>query len=186
LKFNCFIAILGGRKPDFLLLKSLIELGMEYPMKKSLWIVGLFLLTLLFSNHAVARNTVLTAAEANKLLTDRTMTVTEAEPDKKTGKTVSFTAYFTDLGAIRTLHPDGSSQTFSWAINEDGVLCVKNNMRWAGGVCGFLVSDDRGSHKLYRNRRGTSKVQKRNGRVIFMSDWKHFLTFSNIKAGKHL
>jgi hypothetical protein len=154
-------------------------------MKNAIWIVSLFLVTLLLTSHAAAKNTVLTAAEANKLLSDHTMIVTEVEPDKDTGKTVSFTAYFTDVGSIRTVHPDGSSKTFSWSITEDGSLCVRNNMRWAGGICGFVVSDGRGSHKLYRNRRGSARTETRNGRAVFMSDWKHFLSFSDIKAGKH-
>ena len=157
-------------------------------MKKSLLIVSLFFVTLLVSTHALARNTVLTAAEVNKLLTDHTMTITEAEPDQNTGKEVSFSAYFTDTGSIRTLHPDGSSQTYSWAIEEDGAICFRNNMRWAGGVCGFIVSDDNapGAYKLYRNRRGTAKAAKKNGRVVFMSDWKHFLSFSTLRPGNQL
>ena len=57
-------------------------------------------------------------------------------------------------------------------------------MRW-GGMCGWIVNDN-GTHKLYRNRRGTTRADMKGDRAIFSGDWKLFLTFSNVKAGSHL
>lgn len=156
-------------------------------MKTFLRILSILIVTLLSCTYALARNTVLTAEEVRSFLNDRTMTITEAEPDKKTGKIVSFKAYFDKFGTILSLHPDGSTKNFSWVITEHGSICVRNNMRWGGGgICGFIVSDDGGSHKLYRNRRASSRVTTKNGRPVFMSDWKHFLTFSDTQEGNKL
>lgn len=155
-------------------------------MKKIVHILSVFLLSIIFCYQAVAKDTVLTAGEVNKVLANRTMTVTETKPDKKTGKKATFKAYFSELGGIRALHPDGSSENYSWAVTEQGALCVKNNMRWSGGLCGYIVSDNSTTYKLFRNNRGSTKAQMKDGRAVLSKKWTHFLTFSDIKDGENL
>lgn len=154
-------------------------------MKKITCALCIFVFGLSMCQTALAsKRVVLTAKEVNAFLVDRTMSVTEAEPDKTTGKNHTFKAYFNNGGGIRAVHPDGSSANYNWAVNEDGALCVRNNMRW-GGMCGWIVNDN-GTHKLYRNRRGTARADMKGDRAIFSANWKHFLTFTNAKAGSHL
>jgi hypothetical protein len=154
-------------------------------MKKITCIFCIVLFGISMSQAALAKKrVVLTAKEVNSFLIDRTMSVTEAERDKTTGKNYTFKAYFNNGGGIRAVHPDGASFNYNWAVTEDGSLCVRNNMRW-GGMCGWIVNED-GTHKLYRNRRGTTRADMKGDRAFFSSDWKLFLTFSNMQKGQHL
>ena len=142
--------------------------------------------SLILSNQLFASGTALTASEVNSLVTNKTMTVTEIVPDKKSGKTISFKAHFTDLGAIRALYPDGASENYKWSVSKNGSLCVANNLRWARGMCGFIVSEKDNTYKLYRNKRANQKAKMKDDRALITKDWKHFLNLSNFKEGNQL
>ena len=155
-------------------------------MKKLVFVFCICLAPLVLCNQLFASSTALTAREVNNLLTNKTMTVTEIIPDKKSGKTISFKAYFTDLGAIRALYPDGASENYKWSVSKNGSLCVANNLRWARGMCGFIVSEKDNSYKLYRNKRANQKAKMKDDRALITKDWKHFLNLSNFTEGNQL
>ena len=145
--------------------------------------VGVFLLCGTF--QAIAKDQPLTVEEVNTLVTDRTMTVTEVVPDKKTGKIVTFKAYFSELGSIRALYPDGVSENYNWSVDKNGRLCVVNNARWQQ-MCGLVTSDNSNQFKFYRNKKRPNKVVVKNGRGVLTQDWKLVLHFSDIQNGQQL
>lgn len=134
--------------------------------------------------QAFSQDTILSAAQVNKVLVDRTSKIKETKPDKKTGSAKTYKAYFGDMGGVRTIHSDGAAQTYNWTIRSDGSLCFKNNVRLRrrGATCGYLVSDGTGSYRFYK-----AKGVKKNGdKVVSLGKSKHILTISNIKKGNKL
>ena len=149
-------------------------------------VLTILLLTLQLSSFASGSEMALSAEEVNRILNNRTVDVDEIEPDKKTGKKISFSAFFTDLGSIRALYPDGSSENYKWSVSTNGALCVANNLRWARGMCGFIVANKDNTYNLYRNKRANQKAKMKNNHVIITKDWKHFITLSNFQDGNQL
>lgn len=155
-------------------------------MTKHIFAVGALLLSILFCNQALSNQSVLNASEVNSFFSNQTMTVTETQADSKTGEKDTFRAFFSNLGGIRALRPDGSSENYSWSANKNGAFCVKNNRRWRDGLCGFLVHEKDGTYSLYINDRGNQKAKVIEGRAVFDRRWQQTLTFTDIKAGEHL
>ena len=154
-------------------------------MKTSLCIVWMLLTLVLFCPLAMANKTVLSASEVNDFFSDRTMKIKEEVPDKKTGITGELTAFFSKMGAVRAIYDDGSSDSYTWSVTKDGAFCARKNRRWRDGVCGFVVKDNNG-YALYVNKRGNQKAKAVDGRAVFDSRWKHFLTFIDIQQGDKL
>ena len=156
-------------------------------MTKHFLTVSVLLFSILLCNQVLANKTVLNASEVNALFSDHTMTVTETQVDPKTGKNETFRAFFSKLGGIRALHPDGSSGSYNWTVDKKGAFCARNNQRWRDGLCGFLVLEQEGAYALYINKRGNQKAKvNTEGRAIFDPRWEHTLTFTDIQAGEHL
>lgn len=132
-----------------------------------------------------ALDAILSAGEITALLTDTTMQVTEAKKEKKTGRVISYQAYFSDAGAIRTQHPDGTSESFSWSVNSDDSLCVLNNIRlWGSGpFCGYLLKDNQGGYRLYPLQPVSSE---KNKKYVSVKKGEHVLTLSGLRKGNHL
>ena len=154
-------------------------------MKTSLCIVWALLTLVLFSPLAMANKTVLSAGEVNDFFSDRTMTIKEEIPDKKTGETGELTAFFSKMGGVRAIYDDGSSDSYTWSVTKDGAFCARKNRRWRDGDCGLVVKEDN-TNALYVNKRGNQKAKAVDGRAVFDSRWKHFLTFADIQQGDKL
>lgn len=147
--------------------------------------VGIFLLLAMLSPLAVANKTVFNASEVNDFFSDRTMTVRNETPDKKTGETAEFKAFFSKLGGVRAIGTDGTAESYNWQVTKDGSFCVQNSKRFRDGLCGFVVKEN-DTYRLYTNKRGNQKAKSVNGRAVFDNRWKHSLTFSDIKQGEQL
>lgn len=154
-------------------------------MKTITYIFGTVLLLVMFCPLAMANKTVLSAGEVNDFFSDRTMTINEEIADKKTGETSELKAFFSKLGGVRAIYDDGSSDSYTWSVNKDGAFCAKKNRRWRDGVCGFVVKEN-DTYSLWVNKRGNQKAKSVDGRAVFDNRWKHFLTFSDFKAGEQL
>lgn len=154
-------------------------------MKTIFSVGGTLLLLVLFCPLAMASKTVLNASEVTDFFSDRTMTVKEEIPDKKTGEMGQLKAFFSKLGGVRAIYDDGSSDSYTWTVSKDGAFCARKNRRWRDGVCGFVVKDN-DSYGLYVNKRGNQKAKAVDGRAVFDNRWKHFLTFSDFQAGEQL
>ncbi len=115
---------------------------------------------------------------------NRTMTMTEAQPDKKTGKIVTYQAFINDMGSIQTLHADGSTKFYSWQIVENGKFCVRNNLRLRNGanICGYFTSDDSGTYEFWVGK----SVEAKDGRVVSARKKEHILTIENLEEGNQL
>ena len=159
--------------------------------------IFIFFIVVLANSYTVfaQQSFVLTGKEVKQFLSDRTMIVSEEEPDQQTNMKHSFKAYFSNLGGIRALGSDGEAITMGWEIGENGALCVRKYARYRGELCGFLVVDkDVGfttkkhedTYSFYINHRGNTTAYKENGKVVFDPAWLHFMTFSNIQEGEHL
>ena len=148
-------------------------------------ILGTLLLLLLFCPLAMANKTVLNASEVTDFFSDRTMTIKEQIADKKTGESNELKAFFSKLGGARAIYGDGSSDSYTWSVSKDGAFCAQKNRRWRDGLCGFVVKEN-DTYSLYVNKRGNQKAKSVDGRAMFDSRWKHFLIFSDIKAGEQL
>ena len=155
-------------------------------MKNNVIIFTMFLFSILFSYQAVAGDKVLMTDEVNNLVSNRTITIAETEPDKKTGKKTTLTAYFSELGGARAIYPDGSSENYSWSVDKNGSLCALNNKRWGGGMCGFVMTKGNNTYNFYRDKSGSRKPAMQDGRAVPTRHWKHELTFSNLRSGEHL
>lgn len=154
-------------------------------MKTILCVVGTLVMLVLLSLPVMANKTVLNASEVNDFFSDRTITIKEEAVDKKTGQTGELKAFFSKLGGVRAIYEDGSSDTYTWSVTKDGAFCAVKNRRWRDGVCGFVVKEN-DIYSLYVNKRGNQKAKTVDGRAVFDSRWKHFLTFSNIQQGEQL
>ena len=154
-------------------------------MKKLTAGVGCILIMILVCSHAFAEKVVLSAQEVNEFFADKTMTVKEESVDRKTGESAEFKAFFSKLGGVRAIEAGGAAETYNWAVNEDGAFCARNSRRWRDGICGFVVKDDE-VYALYVNKRGTRKAKVVDGRAMFDSRWKLFLTFSDMEPGENL
>ena len=154
-------------------------------MNKAFGCIGGILLFLVWCTQSLAMDSVLKAGQISSLLMDTTIKVTEAKKDKKTGKTLSYSAYFADNGTIRIQHPDGESEFFNWSVKKDDTLCVINNVRvWGSGPsCGYLVRDNQGGYKVYPMK---SISSEKNKKYVSVKKASHVLTFSNIQKGNHL
>ena len=155
-----------------------------------------FILVLMNSYTVFARESVvLSGEEVVQFLSDRTMTVSEEEPDRDTGKQHSFKAFFSKLGGIRALGSDGEAFTLGWEIGENGALCVRNYARYRGELCGFVViykdvgftvKKHKDTYSFYINDRGNTTAYTENGKVVFDPEWHHYMTFSDIQEGEKL
>ncbi len=154
-------------------------------MRTILCVVGVLTLLVLLCPIAIANKTVLNAAEVTAFFSDRTMSIKEIIPDKKTGETGELKAFFSNLGGVRAIYEDGSSDSYTWSVTKDGAFCAMKNRRWRDGVCGFVVKDN-DTYSLYVNKRGNQKAKAVEGRAVFDNRWKHFLTFSDIHEGEQL
>lgn len=138
---------------------------------------------------------VLSGQDVSKFLADRTMTVTEVEPDQKTGEMYRFKAYFSEVGGIRAVRSDGQTFEYDWEIGDNGSLCLSNYWRYSGRLCGFVVVyKDAGfvvqkhedEYKFYMNDRGNTSATLQNGNVVFNPGWRHYFNFSDIQQGEKL
>ena len=154
-------------------------------MKRITCVAGTLLLLVMFCPLAMAKKTVLTASEVTAFFADHTMTVKDEIPDKKTGETAEFKAFFSKLGGVRAIGGDGSAENYNWQVKKDGAFCARNSNRWRDGICGFVVEEN-DTYGLYVNKRGNEKAKTRDDRAIFDSRWKHTLTFSDFQPGEQL
>ncbi len=154
-------------------------------MRKIIGCISAVLLFFVWCTQSLAMDSVLKAGEISSLLMDTTIKVTEAKKNKKTGKTLSYAAYFAADGTIRVQHPDGETEFFNWSVNKDDTLCVINNVRvWGSGPsCGYLVGDNQGIYKVYPMKNISSE---KNKKYVSVKKAGHVLTFSNIQRGNHL
>ena len=165
-------------------------------MKVKLLFLFCVLLVIFNAGQTIAEESVvLSGDEVIKFLSNHTITVSEVDPDQQTNRPHEFNAYFWGNGGARALGPDGQTTTLAWGIEENGALCVRNYARYGGEICGFVVvSKDVGftvkKHKpvysFYMNDRGTTAAYIENDKVVFDPEWRHFLTFSNIREGEQL
>ena len=154
-------------------------------MKTILCTVCYLLALVLLCPLAMANKTVLNASEVNDFFADRTMTIKEEVPDRKTGQKAELKAFFSKMGGVRAIYDDGSSDSYTWSVNKDGAFCARKNRRWRDGVCGFVVKEDN-TYALYVNKRGNQKAKAVDGRAVFDNRWRHFLTFVDIQQGEKL
>ena len=154
-------------------------------MKTILCTVWSLLALVLLCPLAMASKTVLNASEVNDFFADRTMTIKEEVPDRKTGQKGELKAFFSKMGGVRAIYDDGSSDSYTWSVNKDGAFCARKNRRWRDGVCGFVVKEDN-TYALYVNKRGNQKAKSVDGRAVFDNRWRHFLTFVDIQQGEKL
>ncbi len=154
-------------------------------MKKTIGCISGVLLFFLWCSQSLAIDSVLKAGEISTLLIDTTIKVTEAKKDKKTGKILSYAAYFADNGTIRIQHHGGETEFFNWSVKKDDTLCVINTARvWGSGPsCGYLVRDNQGGYKVYPMK---SISSEKNKKYVSVKKGGHVLTFSNIKKGNQL
>jgi hypothetical protein len=151
-------------------------------MKTAHILSAALLISLFCSSQLFAKETPLTVGETNSFLADRTMTLTKMERDKKTGKNITFRAFFGKLGAVRAIYPDGASTNYNWSVDSNSRLCFIRR----SGTCGFLTMDDNGSYKFYKSKKGADKTVVKDGRPVKNSYWKHVIDFSDIQDGEHL
>ena len=123
------------------------------------------------------------------------MTVTEVEPDQKTGEIYSFKAYFSQLGGIRAVRSDGETFQYEWEIGDNGTLCLTNYTRYSGRLCGFVVvykdagfvvQKHQDEYKFYMNDRGNTSATLQDDKVVFNPSWRHFFSFSDVQQGEKL
>ena len=155
-----------------------------------------FIVTLANSYTVSAQQSfVLTGKEVEEFLSDRTITVSEEEPDQQTNMKHSFKAFFSKLGGVRAIGPDGEAFTMGWEIGENGALCVRKYARYRGALCGFVVvykdvgyttTKHEDTYSFYINHRGNTTAYTENRKVVFDPAWRHFMTFSNIQEGENL
>lgn len=140
--------------------------------------------TFTFSSQVFAKEAILDASQVNRLLVDRTMIIQEVKPKKKSTEVRTYKAYFSNMGSIRAIQADGSSQSYTWSIKSDGALCVMNNqrLRRRGANCGYIVSDYTGVYYLYKAK-GT---YEKDGKVIGARSSEHIMTISNLQEGNQL
>jgi hypothetical protein len=141
-------------------------------------------ITLTFSSQIFAKEAILDASQVSRLIAGRTMIVQEVKPKKKETEIKTYKAYFSDMGSIRAIQADGSSQTYTWSIKSDGALCIQNNnrLRRRGANCGYIVSDYTGVYYLYKAK-GT---YEKDGKVIGARRSEHIMTISNLQEGNQL
>jgi hypothetical protein len=157
---------------------------MENTMTKIPYLLIAVAVSFTLNSQVFAKEAILDASQVNRLIVDRTMTIQEVKPKKKETEVKTYTAYFSNMGAIRATLPDGTSLNYGWTIHSDGALCFTNNarLRRRGANCGYIVSDYTGVYYLYKAK-GT---YEKDGKVIGARRSEHILTISNLKEGNQL
>ena len=105
-----------------------------------------FFCTCGFGEFSNAQDTVLNAKQVNELFTEKTFTVTEAKPDKKTGKVISYQMHASNNGAINVISKEVRPEPRIWSVKEDGSLCYSRKLSQdsRGRNCSYIVPDGKG------------------------------------------
>jgi hypothetical protein len=159
-----------------------IKLPLEAIMKK------LFVLLLpmsIFAFSAIASQTGLSSAEIQKLFSDKTMTVTEVERDKKNKENSTFTAHLSKMGAARAIYPDGAATTYGWSVDEKGRVCF-GRMKRKTAVCGFITDAGGGTYNFYTSKKTSKRTVMKDDKPVKDKNWKLSTTFSDFKDGEKL
>lgn len=153
-------------------------------MTRKQLLLSILLLIFITCGSAQAKKLFLTAQDINKSIVNHTAVITEA-PDKKNGEQYEYRAFFSETGAIRTIHPDGSTGSYNWISKANGEFCVRNNMkntRRGGSSCGFIEDDGSGDYSLFR----VKKPKEKDGKIQYIKDKTFLLSITNLQQGMHL
>ena len=155
---------------------------MEVMMKKNFClIVAVLFCTCTFGSFAFAAtgDEVLTATQASSLFSDKTFTVSDAKPDKATGKISSHTAHASSDGTVRNISGDYPQAQRAWYVKEDGMVCYtsKISSKRLKSHCGYIVSMGSGVYNMYQLR-GTYHPDRL---VVGAKGSEHIVTFSNFR-----
>lgn len=143
-------------------------------MKNLYQLLTVLILTLVLNSTVLAKEDTLQPAQLNKLFSDTTFRITDFLAKKENKKHQSYRAYASDVGGLRVLYNDGSSDSRTWSVKSQGTLCISraSTSKKGAGYCGFVVSDGSGTYKMYRAKTG------KKGKLLF--------EFSNFKKGNQL
>lgn len=139
---------------------------------------------LLLNNHAIAKDVILSAAQVNKLFSDRTMTVEQVK--QKDGD--PFRVHTASDGMVRSRHNDEDSDNRTWKTSENGRFCFsrsftrQRHQNAKGSTCGFMVSDYSGTYRLYQSK----NIKVENGQLVGVKEIDLLLIFSSFSAGNTL
>lgn len=153
-------------------------------MKHIAVVLALFIIVISAGNQASGADTVLTAAEVNKLFSDKTMTIMSTRSKKKGGTEQPFKAHTSSMGSVRALSDEGASDSRQWSVSENGRFCFSRSFKrkHGGSTCGFIVTDGSGTYRLYKSK----NVKVKSGQVVGAKKKDLLLIFSNFTSGNTL
>ena len=155
-------------------------------MLRFIWLSVFLVVSFMFCTQAMGGYKVqaLSSKEVQDLLNNQTVNVVKEKSRKGSGKGKKFQAFISNMGTMRTMHPEGESAIFNWSVGKNGYFCMKNTMTQSGKgkTCGYFVKEGSNVYKLYRLKGSKAK----GGKVVYANKKILLLTINGRVAGNKL